>query len=243
MHTWNDRIPLLEVSSELDTVTQDQVTHHVPAKARGLAEISPKDAPGFDRERTAPVLKILRDAYATMQAGEAVLAHNDVSLGSAADTTITTSLPKWDAELATQEWRTAMMSGNQILRSWMEANGIAVIRSSGFDDSCLIHALLQHVTGAYHLSAFDVTRWRAVAGEDGALFQDSEGVKRMLAEMNKFYNTSVCVHYVSSDKDGRPVVVGPVGDGENPVVIWHQGNHYEALVMRDTGKGSSQVPA
>ncbi|HEV2705517.1 MAG TPA: DUF4157 domain-containing protein [Pyrinomonadaceae bacterium] len=142
---------------------------------------------------------------------------------------------KWAA--ARSKLLEEILLNQEAFQVWLATNEIKVAPNSGSGCNCLIISLLQHATGNYaseHAAKARTLR-EALIGQfpqivlGQMLHSDDPAYVWLVNRINEEYGISMNPVFVSPDAEARPFV-HPVNQiGENPVVIWQQGNHYEAL--------------
>lgn len=193
--------------------------------------------PGFDLLRTRLAFERINTEHLShLEAVYPGIATQSDGAGAA-------SLAGQDAPLSMQareyaaKWMGELGPENARLRTWLADNDIAVIPNAGRGNNCLIISLLQHATGNYadvhHAKAQEI---RNLLEHDGMLHCDNaEEFAVVLALINAEYGTNMRPYFVQASKLWTPYVLPEADIGEDPVMIWHQGNHYEALVAKGTG--------
>lgn len=143
----------------------------------------------------------------------------------------------------------ALQPGNQKFRRWLAENGIEAASNSGSNLNCFIIALLQHATGAYesafepHLAARAAQLRESLGIAPGMLYPDDETAFRIVQTINTQYRTDMVLVEVQADQSGQAFIPGSLdqimeGEGSR-VVIWQQGNHFEALYAKASQPASS----
>ena len=101
--------------------------------------------------------------------------------------------------------------------------------------------MLQHVTGNYdsqhtkraqHYKSILQNVSKGTINSFDPLFSDSDWTTFMINKINQDYETDFSVDFYSADTDGKPAVLR-VGQGKNPVVIFDQGGHFEAVIIKN----------
>lgn len=142
--------------------------------------------------------------------------------------------------------RAATHSNTGKLKSWFEARGFEVVRTSGSQFNCAIHSLLKLATGNFVESHLEPARyykdWLVSKFKDSQLetdkvetsgtmlLADSAHMKALVNKINEDYNANMRVSFVMGDAEGRPFITHSVGDGDNNVVIFDQGGHFEPVI-------------
>jgi len=139
-----------------------------------------------------------------------------------------------------------MSLGVRRFRAWAAENGLEIVPTSGFNNNCMLHALMKHASGDYSADFHDAAvalkaelvekfpdevaseRTMLPAGEDYASFNHA------LQRINEMFNTSMEVCVVQAGRNGLPIMhEQPEGlPGKTPVVLFNSGAHFEAIVAR-----------
>ena len=143
-------------------------------------------------------------------------------------------------KISSSEW-SAHAKNNLQLRKWFDANNYLIKPNSGKENNCLLISLLQHVTGNYdcqhtkraqHYKSILQNVSKGTINSFDPLFSDSDWTTFMINKINQDYETDFSVDFYSADTDGKPAVLR-VGQGKNPVVIFDQGGHFEAVIIKN----------
>ena len=137
----------------------------------------------------------------------------------------------------TLEYIRDMRRRNPSLQQWLTGQSIGVATNYGDGLNCLIISLLQHATGGYQSQHAQLARHyrRRLIGQFGAqvdgvmLYSDDDAFVALVGWINHDFHISMNVYLIQVDEHSRPYLVPHVNTGANPVVIWDQGGHYEAL--------------
>ncbi len=148
-----------------------------------------------------------------------------------------TSLPK--RKITSAEW-SAHAKNNLQLRKWFDANNYLIKPNSGKENNCLLISLLQHVTGDYesqhtkraqHYKSILQNVSKGTINSFDPLYSDSDWTTFMINKINQDYDTDFSVDFYSAHGDGKPAVLR-VGEGNNSVIIFDQGGHFEAVITK-----------
>jgi hypothetical protein len=221
---------------------------------RPIARLQVPSYTGFNQEVTSKAFQIIRAAYQekwgkqwkedqaavggpVSAEGEtsALITGTKVSTGKVLSAE---SQKRYNAYL--NKHRTELGNSNAMMRRWLGANGLVVAPNSGHGLNCLIISLLQHATGDYtsgHITEANALRKKL--GGTGMLHSSGEQFVSLVNMINERHGASLDVWLVQADSDGRPFIepreepIEKLG-GKNPVVIWQQGAHFEALIAPET---------
>ncbi len=143
--------------------------------------------------------------------------------------------------------RTATRANTNKLKNWFANHNCQVIQSSGSSNNCAIHSLLKlatrdyaasHVERAVHYKKWLIERFKGaqhsaadqLATLNSMLLADSTHMEVLINQINADYGANMRVNFVMGDAEGRPYVTRCVGDGNNDVVIFDQGGHFEPVI-------------
>jgi hypothetical protein len=144
---------------------------------------------------------------------------------------------------AIREAVSSMAAGNEKFRNWLAANNIEAVPNRGRGLNCLIISLLQHATGAYGSEyergfADKAQQYRHTLGIDpGMLYSDERSVSAIVDAINREFEIDLGLVEVQSNELGLPFIATPLDSlpkQANKVVVWQQGDHFEALYARTT---------
>jgi hypothetical protein len=201
------------------------------------ASATPVVHPGFDLLRTRIAFERINTAHLShLEAAYPGIATQSDGAGAALLATRDAPLSEQARKYAAK-WVDELGPENARLRAWLADNDIAVIPNSGRGNNCLIISLLQHATGNYadvhHAKAQEI---RSLIEHDGMLHCDNaDEFAVVLALINAEYDVNMRPYFVQASKLWTPYMLPETDIGEDPVMIWHEGNHYEALIARETG--------
>lgn len=128
---------------------------------------------------------------------------------------------------------------NEQLRTWFTENNLEVVKNrGGGSNNCLLISLLQHAKKDYkseHLE--DAHFYKAILASlsEGtielcdALFEDTAPIRKLIDTINENYGSDISVNFYIGNSSGEPGVK-TIGAGKNPVIIFNQGRHFEAVI-------------
>lgn len=204
-----------------------------------MEAIGKKPHPGFNAERNSAIYEHIKKS--TPEAKKDPIQKEIVPAGFIIEQVHDQPLSeeqqkKWTE--ARQQYHLDMKEANESLGKWFGTQGIQVAPNAGSGCNCLIISLIQHATGEYLSEHEDEARYfraflieRLKVSASGMLHSDDQACDELVKEINRIYGTSINPVFVMSTKEHAEPYVLPLIDfgGANPVVIWQEGFHYEAL--------------
>lgn len=211
----------------------------IPSRKR-LSSGRPLAFKGFQAERTEKAFKLVEEASRQVWAvgaphsGDAGTSAGVVRVAAAGkDRELTPEERKrWDKRRA--EERKRLEDLNKSLEKWFDDHGLMTPPNTGTGLNCQIYALLQHASGDYdNPEPAEGADFRNFIDESGMLHADAETLVALTQKIKELYGVDMNVHVVQTAEDGTPVILPGPKTGEHNVVLWHQGEHYVAVVAKE----------
>ena len=125
------------------------------------------------------------------------------------------------------------------LRNWLNQEGYRIVRNSGGNNNCLLISLLQHATGdytsqhsekaAYYKSILE-EQSKGDLGRLDSLYSDTPLITALIKRIGQDHGRhDLSVNFCFPDIEGN-LAQRNVGSGTNPVWIFDQGGHFEAVL-------------
>ena len=124
------------------------------------------------------------------------------------------------------------------LRAWFNQNGYRVIPNNGKSNNCLLISLLQHTTGDYTSQhSEEAAKYKSILeaqskGDIGLLdplYSDTALITELIDRIGRDHGREMSVNFCFADAEGN-LAQRTVGSGLNPVWIFDQGGHFEAVL-------------
>lgn len=125
------------------------------------------------------------------------------------------------------------------LRTWFNQNGYRVIPNNGKSNNCLLISLLQHATGDYTSQHSEkAAKYKSILetqskGDIGLLdplYSDTPLITALIKRIGQDHgHHELSVNFCFPDIEGN-LAERTVGSGLNPVWIFDQGGHFEAVL-------------
>lgn len=190
----------------------------------------------------APSSASAANAYKILQAesrlhGEVRVAKDDdPSSGKASQTS--KSGPSSDFATRQKLDRENYSQTTRQLGKWLNTQGITSIPNGGQGkNNCLIISLLQHASGDYRspdptvVETYKALLTKHGVGPSAALLPDDAAFKTLITKINKDFDRDLKVYYIQANASTDPPYSFLECDiGSEPVVVWDQVGHFEALV-------------
>ncbi len=124
------------------------------------------------------------------------------------------------------------------LRAWLDKHDYQVISNSGKNNNCLLISLLQHATGDYRSEHHEkAAHYKSILEKESnfhigrldPLYFDTHLIANLIHRIGKDHGREMSVNFCFADADGN-YAEHIVGSGNNTVMVFDQGGHYEAVL-------------